>query len=199
VLGQLVKLVRNGVEVRLSKRAGNIVALADILDEVDADVARMTFLLQGLDTKQTFDLDIVTEQSMENPVYYMQMAHARIASIGRRAAAEGIARAAIEDVDLGVLTHERELALLRALAVYPDHVAIAAAERAPQRIAHWVHDFAADFHGFYRDCRVLGSPEGIIQARLWLTEAARIGLANALGILGVNAPDEMTRLDDVAD
>src|SRR6185312_7462175 len=120
LLGQHVKLLRDGQEVRMSRRAGNIVTLADILDEVDPDVARMTFLLQGIDTAQTFDLDVVTQQSMENPVYYVQYAHARVASIGRKAAAAGIARRPLADVDLAVLTHERELDLLRALAEYPD-------------------------------------------------------------------------------
>jgi arginyl-tRNA synthetase len=196
VLGQLVKIMRDGKEVRLSKRAGNIVTLADILDEVDPDVARMTFLLQSLDTKQTFDLDVVTTQSMENPVYYVQMAHARIASIARRATEGGVTRRPLAEVDLAPLTHERETELLRALAEYPDVVAIAARERAPHKIAHWALDFAGRFHGFYRDCRVLGSPDDVLQARLWLTEACRIGLAGALGLLGVRAPDEMARLEE---
>ena len=100
LLGQFVKLVRDGVEVRLSKRTGNIVTLADILDEVDPDVARMTFLLQGIDSPQTFDLDVVTSQSMENPVYYVQYAHARVSSIARRAAEAGVVRRPLEPVDL---------------------------------------------------------------------------------------------------
>ena len=127
LLGQLVKLERGGELVRLSKRAGNIITLADILDEVDPDVARLTFLLQSIDTQQTFDLDLVTSQSMENPVYYVQYAHARIASIGRRAAERGVTRLPILDADLAPLTHDRELELLRALAAYPDVVAEAAA------------------------------------------------------------------------
>jgi arginyl-tRNA synthetase len=199
VLGQFVKLVRNGKEVRLSKRAGDIIALADILDEVDADVARTTFLLQGIDSAQTFDLDVVTAQSMENPVYYVQYAHARIASIGRRAAEAGIERRPLDDVELGVLVHEREEELLRALALYPAVVAEAAASRAPQKVTTWVRDFARAFHGFYRDCRVLTDDDTSTQARLWLTEACRVGLANALAILGVHAPEEMARLDEDAD
>ena len=115
LLGQLVKLERGGQLVRLSRRAGNIITLADILDEVDPDVARLTFLLQSIDTTQTFDLDLVTAQSMDNPVYYVQYAHARIASIGRRAAERGITRLPILEVNLAPLTHERELDLLRAL------------------------------------------------------------------------------------
>jgi arginyl-tRNA synthetase len=196
VLGQFVKLVRDGAEVRISKRAGNIVTLADILDEVDPDVARMTFLLQGIDSPQTFDLDVVTAQSMENPVYYVQYAHARVSSIERRAAAAGVERAPLDSVDLSLLTHERETELLRALSLYPDVVADAAATRAPHKVTTWVRDFARAFHGFYRDCRVLSPDAELTQARLWLSEVARIGLANALALLGVSAPPEMARLDE---
>jgi arginyl-tRNA synthetase len=197
ILGQLVKLERGGELVRLSRRAGNIVTLADILDDVDPDVARLTFLLQSIDTTQTFDLDLVTAQSIENPVYYVQYAHARIASIGRRAAELGIERLPVLETDLGVLEHEREVELLRSLAQYPDVLAEAAVLRAPHRVTTWVRDFAKSFHGFYRDCRVVGDDAGLTQARLWLAEACRIGLASALDILGVHAPDEMVRADDV--
>ena len=196
ILGQFVKVVKDGREVKMSKRAGNIVTLADILDEVDPDVARMTFLLQGIDSTQTFDLDVVTQQSRENPVYYVQYAHARIASIGRKAAAAGVERVALADADLSLLAHEREDELMRALAAFPDAVHEAAQARAPQKISTWARDFAATFHGFYRDCRVLSDDVPLTQARLWLTEACRIGLANALALLGVSAPDEMARLDE---
>jgi arginyl-tRNA synthetase len=196
LLGQLVKLERGGELVRLSKRTGDIVALADILDEVDPDVARLTFLLQGIDTAQTFDLDTVTAQSMENPVYYVQYAHARIASISRRAAEAGIARLPLPDTDLAPLVHPRETDLLRALSQYPDTVADAARLRAPHRVSAWVRDFAKSFHGFYRDCRVLSDDAALMQARLWLAEACRVALADALALLGVRAPEEMSRLDE---
>jgi arginyl-tRNA synthetase len=196
ILGQLVKLLRGGQEVRMSKRAGDIITLDDILDEVDPDVTRMTFLLQGLDTAQTFDLDVVTAQSMENPVYYVQYAHARVMSIGRRAAEAGVQRRPLDAVDLTPLRHPREEELLRALSVFPEAVAEAATARAPQKVSTWVRDFAREFHGFYRDCRVLSDDDDLTQARLWLTEACRIGLANALALLGVHAPDEMARLSD---
>ena len=195
ILGQFVKVVKDGREVQMSKRTGNIVTLSDILDEVDPDVARMTFLLQSIDTAQTFDLDVVTEQSRENPVYYVQYAHARIASIGRKAQLAGVLRAPLVDVDLARLDHEREEGLLRILANYPDALREAAETRAPQKVSTWVRDFASEFHGFYRDCKVLSDDANLTQARLWLTEACRIGLANALTVLGVNAPDEMSRLD----
>jgi arginyl-tRNA synthetase len=172
------------------------VTLADILDEVDPDVCRLTFLLQSIDSPQTFDLDVVTAQSIDNPVYYVQYAHARIASIGRRAALAGVTRHPVLETDLGPLRHERELDLLRSLAQYPEAVAEAAALRAPHRVATWVREFAARFHGFYRDCRVLTDDLALTQARLWLAEACRVGLVNALGLLGVGAPDEMRRIDD---
>ena len=195
ILGQLVKLARHGETVRMSKRTGNIVTLADILDEVDPDVARLTFLAQSIDTAQTFDLDVVTAQSMENPVYYVEYAHARAASIARVAAERGISRSHIDDVDLGLLTHERELDLLRGLEELPAVLASAAELRAPHRVAGWVRELAGSFHGFYRDCHVLSDDPALTQARMWLAEAARIGLRNGLAILGVDAPDEMARLD----
>ncbi|MGH9032027.1 MAG: arginine--tRNA ligase [Acidimicrobiia bacterium] len=195
ILGQLVKLLRGGELVRLSRRAGNIITLADILDEVDPDVCRLTFLLQGIDTAQTFDLDEVTAQSLENPVYYVQYAHARIASIGRKATTAGVTRRPLDQVDLAPLTHEREAELLRALAEYPDVVAEAADLRAPHRLSNWAREFAKDFHGFYRDCRVITDEADLTQARLWLIEACRVGLANALALLGVSAPEEMPRLE----
>jgi arginyl-tRNA synthetase len=196
ILGQLVKLVRHGEPVRISKRTGAIVTLADILDEVDPDVARLTFLLQGIDTAQTFDLDVVTSQSMENPVYYVQYAHARVASIARKAAEAGIERGSVDDADLSLLTHERELDLLRSLEEYPEVLQRAAVLRAPHRVSTWVRELASRLHGFYRDCRVISDDLPLTRARLWLTEAVRIGLADALGILGVSAPDVMERLDE---
>jgi arginyl-tRNA synthetase len=196
MLGQLVKLIKGGEPVRQSKRTGNIVALADILDEVDPDVCRLTFLLQGIDTAQTFDLDVVTAQSMENPVYYVQYAHARVSSIARRAEAAGIRRVPILEANLAPLVHEREVELLRALAVYPDVVAEAARMRAPHRVTTWVRDFAKSFHGFYRDCRVISDDVALTQARLWLAEACRFGIKNSLDLLGVHAPDEMRRIDE---
>jgi arginyl-tRNA synthetase len=196
LLGQLVTLLRGGEVVRLSKRTGDIVTLADILDDVDPDAARLTFLLQSIDTVQQFDLDVVTSQSMENPVYYVQYAHARIASIGRVAVERGVARAPIETVDLSLLRHERELDLLRSLAAYPDVVEEAASARAPHKVTTWVRELAGRFHGFYHDCRVITEDAAATHARLWLAEACRVGLANALALLGVSAPDAMARLED---
>jgi len=193
ILGQLVTLMRDGQPVRLSKRAGDLVLLSDLLDAVGPDVARLTFLLQSLDTRQTIDLGVITAQSMDNPVFYVQMAHARIFGIARRAAEVGVERRALADVDLALLTHERELEVLRALSELPDAVLVAVRERAPHKIATWVRELAGAFHSFHHDCYVIGegvSPE-LTQARLWLVESARIGLAIGLDLLGVSAPESM--------
>ncbi len=199
VITQLVSLQRDGLEVRLSKRTGEMVELADVVDEVGADAARFTYLLLSVDSPQAFDLDLVASQINENPVFYVQYAHARIHQIVRRATDAGIDRGALGDADLSLLAHPRELEVLRALHELPDVVDRACRERAPHQVTTWVRDLASSFHGFYHDCRVLG--EGIdpalTLARLWLAEGARIGLAVALDLLGVSAPTEMWRDGEV--
>ncbi len=190
---QMVNLMRAGELVKLSKRSGDLITLAEVLDEVGPDAARLTFLLQSVDTRQTFDLDVVSSQAMENPVFYVQYAHARIHSIARVAAERGVTRASLADVDLSLLTHERELDVLRSLSELPDTVATACGARAPHQIATWVRELAGRFHGFYHDCYVMGegvAPE-LTQARLWLVEAASVGLAIGLDLLGVSAPESM--------
>jgi arginyl-tRNA synthetase len=192
ILGQLVSLVRGGQEVRLSKRAGDLVLLDDLVEAVGPDVARLTFLLQSLDTRQTIDLDLITAQSNENPVFYVQYANARIHSIGRKAAEAGVQRRPLDTVDLSLLVHERELELLRSLSELPEVVALACADRAPHKVTTWVRELADRFHGFYHDCYVLGDvPPELTQARLWLVEGARTGLAIGLDLLGVSAPESM--------
>ncbi|MFN0089277.1 MAG: arginine--tRNA ligase [Acidimicrobiales bacterium] len=193
VITQLVRLVQGGEEVRLSKRKGDIITLDDVLDEVGPDAARLTYLLQSVDTKQTFDFDVVKSQANENPVFYVQYANARIHSMGKVADERGAARGPVEQADLSLLTHERELDVLRVLHELPDVVALACRERAPHKVTTWVRELAGAFHGFYHDCRVMG--EGIdpalTQARLQLVEAARIGIAVGLDLLGVSAPESM--------
>ena len=195
---QMVSLQRGGEEVRLSKRTGEMVELAEVVDEVGTDAARFTYLLLSVDSQQTFDLDLVASQVNENPVFYVQYAHARIDSIVRRAAEAGMERTPLDEVDLSLLGHQRELALLRALHELPDTVLRACRERAPHQVTTWVREFAASFHGFYHDCRVMGDgiDEGLSQARLWLVEGVRIGLVVALDLLGVTAPEEMWREED---
>ncbi len=190
---QLVDLLKDGEPVKISKRAGNLIELRDVIDEVGADAARLTYLLQSIDSRQTVDLAVVASQGMENPVFYVQMAHARIHGIARRVVEAGVTRVPLADTDLSVLVHEREVELLRILSDLPDVVAIAARDRAPHRVTTWVRELAGAFHGFYHDCYVIGdgvSPE-LTQARLWLVESARIGLAIGLDLLGVSAPESM--------
>ncbi|MFN2607657.1 MAG: arginine--tRNA ligase [Acidimicrobiales bacterium] len=188
-LGQMISLT----EGRMSKRTGNFVPLSELLDDLGPDATRLLSLMSSIDQATTVDLAAVRRQSMENPVYYVQYAHARIASIGRVAAERGIGRLPIATVDLSLLAHPRELDVLRSLADLPDVVADAAANRAPHKVAFWVRDLAGRFHGFYHDCQVLGPDVGptLAQARLWLVEAARVGLAVGLDLLGVAAPDSM--------
>ena len=193
ILGQLITLLRGGEPVRMSKRTGDILELDELLDEVGPDAARLTFLLQSIDTRQSVDIDVVRSESMENPVFYVQMAHARLASIQRVAAERAVKRLPLEQVDLALLVHERELDVLRSLAELEEAVVEAAADRAPHKITTWVRGLAGRVHGFYHDCYVLGDdvPRELTQARLWLVEAARIGLAIGTDLLGVHAPDAM--------
>ena len=193
IIGQNVVLIRAGEEVRLSKRTGDFVELRDVIDEVGADATRFTYLLTSIDTKLTFDLDVVTQNTMENPVFYVQYAHARIRSIMRTAAERGVVRGPLVDADLSLLMHERELELLRVLGELPDVVGEACAKRAPNKVTTWVRELAGAFHGFFHDCYVMGdgvSPE-LTQARLWLIEGVRVGLVVALSLLGVSAPESM--------
>ncbi|MEJ5254843.1 MAG: arginine--tRNA ligase [Acidimicrobiales bacterium] len=190
---QLVNLLRGGEPVRLSKRAGDIIELRDVLDEVGPDAARLTYLLQSIDSPQTFDFEVVRSQAMDNPVFYVQMAHARIRSIKRVARERGVERVPLEQADLSLLTHDRELDVLRSLSELPDTLLVACQDRAPHRITTWVRELAGAFHGFYHDCYVLSDQVAaeLTQARLWLVEAAEIGLAIGLDLLGVEAPESM--------
>jgi len=201
-IGQLVNLLRDGEAVRLSKRAGEMITLDEALAEVGADVARYHFLRQNLDTTIDLDLAVVSEQSMDNPVYYVQYAHARVASVLRQADERGFDPGAAADADLSLLTHPAERVLLRAMSSLPHVVADAAEARATQRLTRYAEDLAATFHRFYAECRVLeDDPDAdeatraamlaSSRARYWLVTAAKQVLANALGILRVSAPERM--------
>lgn len=198
LIGQHCVLLRNGEPVRLSKRTGDIIELADIIDEVGPDVAKLTFLLQSIDTRQTVDLGAIVSSKLDNPVHYIHYAHARVHGIGRKAAELGMHRDALAAVDLSVLTDDYELDVLRTLAALPHVVRLAAAERAPHKVATWLREMAGSFQAFYTQCPVLKAdvPEPRRQARLWVVEAARIGLAVGLDLLGVSAPE---RMDDLAE
>ena len=190
---QMVRLMRGDEEVKLSKRTGDLIELRDIVTEVGPDATRLVYLQQSVDSPQTVDLAAITEQSMDNPVFYVQMAHARLCSIGRVATERGVERRPLADVDLTPLVHDRELEVLRALNNLPAVVEVAARDRAPHKVAHWCRDLAGAVHGWYHDCPVLRDDvdDATRQARLWLAEAALVGLRVGLGVLGASAPESM--------
>jgi arginyl-tRNA synthetase len=192
-LGQMVSLLDGDESVKMGKRAGNAIALDSLVADIGPDATRILSLMSTLDQASTFDLASVREQSVENPVFYVQMASARIGGMARKAAERHVVRGALADTDLTLLTHERELELIRCLEELPEVVAQAADDRAPTKITAWVRRLAAYFHGFYHDCPVLADDvdPAVAQARLWLVEASRIGLAIGLGLLGVAAPEAM--------
>lgn len=191
--GQMT-LKRGDEIVSMSKRAGHIVTLEEIVDEVGVDAARFFFLIPSAESPMTFDLELAKEQSSENPVYYVQYGHARIASIERKATPSLRARA-LRGTDLARLVEPAELALARRLAEFPAKVRAVAQARAPHRLARYAQDIAADFHQFYMNCTVLGDDDELSAARLGLVRATKTVLAQTLAILGVSAPEQMERTD----
>ena len=191
LLGQFVHLVRDGEALPMSKRQGEGMQFHELVAEVGPDAARYTFLRTGMDQTFNFDIDLVRSQTQENPVYYVQYAHARICSIMRHAEESGVSRLPIDDVSLDELQHDAEAALLRKIAELPEAVAVAASLRAPHRMARFAEDLASLFHAFYRDCRVVSEDAALTQARLALCAATQITLKNGLTLLGVGAPESM--------
>jgi len=194
IIYQLVRLLRHGDLVPMSKRAGDIVLLSDLIDEVGTDVARFFYLMRSSDSHLDFDLELAKQQSRDNPVYYVQYAHVRTCSIFARASERGIAIPEPDEADLSLLRHERELDLMRKLAELPEEIAIAAAMREPHRLTAYAQGLAQTLHGFYDsdDCRVLDDQNaGLTAARLCLVRAAQVVLRNALTILGLSAPEQM--------
>ena len=189
VVYQFVTLVRGGQPVKMSTRKANYVTLDDLMDEVGADVVRFFFLMRAPGTHLEFDLDLAKEASDKNPVFYLQYAHARIASIEAKAAETGLDPEA--DADLGLLTHESEEALVKTLLLFPEEVRAASEARGPHKLAVYLRDVATAFNAFYRDCRIVGEAEDVAAARLRLAQAARTVLANGLAVLGISAPDRM--------
>src|SRR5919106_777371 len=196
ILYQLVNLFRGGEPVRMSKRTGDIVTLDEVLEEVGPDAARYTLLTRSTDTTLDFDIELVKSQTLENPVYYVQYAHARIASILRYAEEQGVSMEPFEKVRVEELVHETELDLLRKIAELPEQIRFACEGRAPYRLTKYAEELAADFHRFYTECRVVTDDAELTQARLHLAAAARQVIANVLAILGVSAPDSMERLGE---
>jgi arginyl-tRNA synthetase len=193
LIGQMVNLTRGGVPVKMSKRAGDFVAFDDLVESIGNDAARYNLVRSSMDSDLTLDMDLATRHDPENPVFYVQYAHARIASMFRHGADLGVVRG--ESYDAALLSHPREGDLLRALGEYPRIVLSATELDAPHRVARYLEELAGVYHRFYDACRVLPGEAGpepeVTQARLWLCEATRTVLANGLGLLGVTAPERM--------
>jgi arginyl-tRNA synthetase len=192
LIGQLVNLVRDGQPVRMSKRAGTVITLDDLVDAIGVDAARYALIRSSVDSPIDIDLALWSSASSENPVYYVQYAHARLSALARSAAELGI-EASTEKLDL--LTHEKEGALIRNLGEFPRVVSTAAALREPHRVSRYLEDLAGDYHRFYDSCRVLPQgdeePGDLNAARLALCQATRQVVANGLALLGVSAPERM--------
>jgi arginyl-tRNA synthetase len=191
VLMQLVKLIEGGQVVRMSKRTGKMITLRDLIEEVGKDAARFFFNMRSPDSPIEFDLDLAKQQTNENPVFYVQYAHARICSIIRQLEEMGVKIENIEDVDLGLLKEEEEVDLIKKLAYFPEEITIAAKTLAPHRITRYVIDVASYFHSFYNSHRVKGAEENLMKARFALILAVKTVLKNALDILKVTAPERM--------
>lgn len=190
VLIQLVRLMRDGEVVRMSKRTGKAIQLVDLLDEIPADAARFFFILREAGTRMDFDLDLAIEQSSSNPVYYVQYAHARICSIFRKMQEEGVAVNA-DAADLSLLNTAEEKELIRHISAFTKEIIEAAKAYEPASITRYCMELATLFHKFYNACRVMGEQEALMQARLQLCDATRITLKNALTLLKISAPEMM--------
>jgi arginyl-tRNA synthetase len=181
--------LRRGTEiVRLSKRTGEIITLSELVEEVGADACRFFFLARAADSHMDFDLELAKEQSAENPVYYVQYAHARIAGILAHATEQGIEYA---DGDLSLLSHPAELALIRRMLLLPEVVEAVALTLEPHHLPHYALELATVFHDFYEKCRVVSDDLPLSKARLKLVAACKNALARTLGLMGVSAPDKM--------
>lgn len=191
MLLQMVRLYRNGEVVKLSKRTGETITLRELMDEVGVDAARYFFCMRSLDSQLDFDMTLATEKSNENPVYYIQYAHARICSIARQLAEAGIEAVTPDKLQLDTLVAPEEVALIKKLGEYPEMLTLAARERAVHRVATYTHELAGLFHSFYNQCRILGVEPELQQARIALVKVVGHTIRHALGILGVNAPERM--------
>ncbi len=190
VLMQLVKLTRGGEVVRMSKRTGKAISLSDLLDEIPVDAARYFFNSRP-ESPVEFDLELAVRQDSENPVYYVQYAHARICTMIAALAAEGHAVPAAEEVDFTLLSTDAERELIKQLAALPEEIRLAARDYDPSRINKYVTELAARFHRFYTACRIKGADEGVLEARLCLADTVRKVIAVSLAIIGVSAPEKM--------
>jgi arginyl-tRNA synthetase len=188
IISQMVTLRRGAELVRVSKRSGDIITLREVLDEVGTDACRFFFLSRSADSQMDFDLDLAKRESADNPVYYVQYAHARIASILRLAQQRGID---YEDGDVSLLSSEPELTLIRKMLLLPEIVEMVAHTLEPHHLTYYAQDLATVFHGFYKQCRVISRHEALTKARLKLVEAAKVVLAKTLHLMGMTAPEKM--------
>ena len=191
LLIQMVNLLRDGQPYTMGKRSGNFVTLREVVDEVGSDACRFYFLMRRSDSQLDFDLELAKRQSSDNPVYYVQYAHARVCSIKRNAQEQGVALPKQGTVDLSSLILPEELLLAKHLARYPETVVAAAQSCEPHRIVYYLQELAAQFHSYYNRQRILVEDPAITQARLYLIDGVSIVLANALNLLGVDAPERM--------
>jgi arginyl-tRNA synthetase len=189
LLLQMVALYRDGELVKMSKRTGQSVTLNELIEEVGTDAARYFFLMRSLDSQLDFDLDLAKKKSNDNPVYYIQYAHARICSIFRQADEAGLKLG--DKPQLGLLKEEAEIELIKKIEEYPEVIERAARDYAPQQIARYSYDLAALFHSFYNKCRIMGVGDALGEARLALVQVTAHVIRHALGILGVSAPEHM--------
>lgn len=191
VLHGLVKLIRNGEEVKLSKRRGTLVTIGDVVDEVGADAVRFNLLTRGPESTIEFDLDLAVAQSNDNPVFFVQYSHARICSILAKAEDMGMTSSG-DAVQVEALTHPSELALIRKLLELEEQIELAVEKLSPHNLTHYAVDLAKVFNGFYRDCKVVDAAEpDLSAARLQLCRAARVGMVKTLTLLGISAPTSM--------
>jgi arginyl-tRNA synthetase len=188
---QLVTLLRDGQPVRMSKRRGEFVLMEELLEEVGRDAARFTFLTRRHDSPLDFDLAVAARQTADNPVYYVQYAHARICSIARQAAEQGLAIPAWDDIDTSVLALPEEQNIIKRLLRFPEMASAAARAREPHRVAYWLQELAGLFHPYYRAHRILQADRALALGRYALCAAVGQVLANGLNLLGVSAPETM--------
>ena len=187
---QMVRLTRNGETVKVSKRTGKALTLNDLMDEIGVDACRFFFNAKP-DTHLEFDLDLAVRQDSENPVYYVQYAHARICSLLSLLAEEGLVVRSAKEIDVSVLNTEQERELLKQLSLLPEEIRLAARDYDPSRINRYVMELAARFHRFYNACHIRDAEPAVRDARLVLSAAVRQVIAVCLGIIGVSAPEKM--------
>jgi arginyl-tRNA synthetase len=188
IITQMVSLRRGEAVLKVSKRTGELITLRELVEEVGADACRFFFLSRAASSQMDFDLELAKKQSMDNPVYYVQYAHARIASILRLAGERGIDYA---QGDVGLLTTEPELTLIRKMLLLPEVIEMVAQTLEPHHLPHYAQELATVFHSFYKQCRVISEDEPLTWARLKLVEAAKLVLAKTLRLMRITAPEQM--------